>query len=52
VVSRREKRLDDALARRRAHREHVDLDSDAAERMRRAREALGLPHTITEGNPA
>lgn len=35
------------LARRRAHRDRVVLDAEAAERLRTAHAALGLPHDKT-----
>lgn len=44
----RQRHLDDALAKRRARREHLRLDADALTRLNRAREALGLPQHTTE----
>lgn len=46
---RREVRVDDALARRRQHRDRTELDPEAKERMQRALEALGL--TNPKENP-
>lgn len=46
---RREARVDQALARRREHRDRIRLDPEATERLNQAREALGL---TTKENPA
>lgn len=35
------------LARRRAHRDRIVLDAEAAERLKNALAALGLPHDNT-----
>lgn len=38
---------DAVLARRRAHRERIVLDAEAAERLQNARAALGFPNDTT-----
>lgn len=48
---RREVRVDTALARRRQHRDRIDLDPEAQDRMQRALEALGLTNPTTKGTP-